>query len=179
MPGMLAHRFTTKDVYTGIYFLLSVALFQRLLRPRAKAASNCRCRCCHSRSSICIGDVRNDKKRILCYPLLARMNLRRTVAAKYSIVMCIALLEIQHVELNFRVTPIYCGPTYTHVYEQPTSSRRPHHQRLLPSNLRASYCPADERVLMQAPTKLESLPRCPGQSLLPTCSLPRCVVVTL
>lgn len=53
------------------YLLLSVALAQRLLRPRAKATSNSRCRWCHSRSSVCIGDVRNEKNRILCYPLLA------------------------------------------------------------------------------------------------------------
>jgi hypothetical protein len=53
------------------YFLLRVALALRLLRPRAKATSNSRCRWCHSRSSVCIGDVRNEKKRILCYPLLA------------------------------------------------------------------------------------------------------------
>ena len=95
------------------YLLLSVALAQRLLRPRAKATSNSRCRWRHLRSRACIGDLRNEKKRILCYPLLAWMNRRCTVPYKYSIVRCVALLEIQYIELNLSVTPIYSVSTYT------------------------------------------------------------------
>jgi hypothetical protein len=95
------------------YLLLSVALAQRSLRPRAKAASNSRCRWCHSRSSVCIGDLRNEKRRILCYPLLAWMNLLCTVPSQYSPLMRKALLEVQDIELNFNVTPIYSSSTYT------------------------------------------------------------------
>jgi hypothetical protein len=51
------------------YLRLSIALSLRLLRPRAKAVSNSRCRCCHSRSSACLGDVRNDEKCIICFSL--------------------------------------------------------------------------------------------------------------
>ena len=53
------------------YLLLSVALALRLLRPRAMVASNSRCGSCHSRSSVFVGDLRNDKKRILCYSPLS------------------------------------------------------------------------------------------------------------
>lgn len=47
-----------------VYFLLSVALCQRLFRPRAKAAYSSRSRCCRSRSTVCLGDIRYDKNRI-------------------------------------------------------------------------------------------------------------------
>ena len=53
------------------YFLLSVALCQRLFRPRAKAAYSSRSRCCRSRSTVCLGDIRYDKNRIRSDPPLA------------------------------------------------------------------------------------------------------------
>ena len=69
----------------------------------------------------------NDKKRILCYPLLAWMNLHRTLPSEYSHVMCVALHKAQHIELNFRMMLRCCVYTYTHAYEQPTPSQTLHH----------------------------------------------------
>jgi hypothetical protein len=53
------------------YFLLSVALCQRLVRPRAKAAYRSRSRRCRSRSTVCLGETRYDKNRIRSDPPLA------------------------------------------------------------------------------------------------------------
>ena len=56
------------------YFLLSVALCQRFFRPRAKAAYSSRSRCCRSRSTVCLGDIRYDKNRIRSDPPLAECS---------------------------------------------------------------------------------------------------------
>jgi hypothetical protein len=59
------------------YFLLSVALCQRLFRPRAKAAYSSRSRCSRPRSTVCQGDTRYDKNRIRSDPPSSRVH--RTV----------------------------------------------------------------------------------------------------
>ena len=59
------------------YFLLSVALCQRLFRPRAKAAYSSRSRRWRSSSTVCQGDTRYDKNRIRSDPPSSRVH--RTV----------------------------------------------------------------------------------------------------
>ncbi len=51
------------------YFLLSIALSLRFLRPRAKAALSSRSRCSHSRSSTRLGEMRMDNNLTCSYPL--------------------------------------------------------------------------------------------------------------
>jgi hypothetical protein len=155
------------------YFLLRSALSQRLLRPRAKAASNSRWRCCHPRCSVCLGDVRKENKCILCYPLLAWMNLRCTLPSKCSIVTYVPTPDIQHVELNFSVTPKYSGSTYTHAYEQPTPSQTPHHPQQLLDNLWPTTGPAYESALTHLLTAQESPLRYPPLTVLPA----RCLLL--
>ncbi len=54
--------------------LLSIALCQRLFRPRAKAAYSSRSRCWRSCSRVCLGETRYDKNRIRSDPPLAEMH---------------------------------------------------------------------------------------------------------
>jgi hypothetical protein len=51
------------------YFLLSIALSLRFLRPRAKAALSSRSRCSHWRSRTRLGEMNMDNNRTCSYPL--------------------------------------------------------------------------------------------------------------
>ena len=68
-PLLACSRLTLLMLSGCSYFLFSIALSQRLFRPRARAAYNSRSRCCHSCSRARLGDTRYDKNRIRSDPL--------------------------------------------------------------------------------------------------------------
>jgi hypothetical protein len=89
------------------YFLLSVALCQRLFRPRAKAAYSSRSRRCRSSSTVCQGDTRYDKNRIRSDPPLAECTVlyHASLTPTYALtnnlptICCVSCLtvETQHI----------------------------------------------------------------------------------
>jgi hypothetical protein len=101
--------------------LLSIALCQRIFRPRAKAAYSSRSRCCRSRSRVCLGDTRYDKNRIRSDPPLAEC----TVLYHASLPQYIALKTIysQHLVFWSRLWiisapagPLHHSPLDSHIW---------------------------------------------------------------
>ena len=77
----------------GYLLLLSIALCQRLFRPRAKAAYSSRSRCSRSCSRVCLGDTRYDKNRIRSDPPLAECTVVYHASSTQNIVLQTTCLQ--------------------------------------------------------------------------------------